>query len=440
MKRSGSPEFPRGGPKFWETNALRWVGDVMSESTNMSLLDELTWRKFYEGRMPVNWERFLPQIIQEQSNAIVDGIEKFQLHRWKNAIPKEGTYFERERVTKDLKVLHEIKTLNLAYTRQIQYMVNKTGLEEKIALRHLLCRLMTGVGTHEKDAYPPENMKEYTRGQKSKTNKGTMFRSIYLVMDYWVDTREEEILHPIQALGHQLSDESVYFDEANQIEFMGEEWFLNVKGPVYDSIGIIGGFPTRLPRLYNRDITQERASAFLNYLLYKGVGKMKPKHTALYFADEKVEPFFRVLPPIQTHRHALDRWARHYHQIIFAQTQHTCSPTGPYPFLDNGKQKMSCELSTFKRRLVAAAGHNPSRILFEHMAHCGNVGAQGMLPSENKWEEEWEEETQRLEFCFHRNAHNCARCCATDPVQEFFVARTTDHPFLARYHPIHLNL
>ena len=423
MKRKG----------IWETNALRWVGDVMSESTNMTLLDELRWRRFYEGRMPVNWERFLPQIIQEQSNAIVDGIEKFQLHRWKNAIPKEGTTLERERVTKDLKVLHEIKTLNLGYTRQIQYMVNKSGLEEKIKLRHLLYRLMTGVGRHAKDAYPPENMKEYTRGQKSKVNKGTMFRSIFLVLDYWVDTREEEI-HPLLALERQLSEESVYLDEVNQIEVLGEQ-VLDMNAPVYDSIGIIDGMPSRIPRLYNRDITQERASAFLNYLIYKGVGEMKPKHTALYFADQKLEPFYQVLPPIQTHRHALDRWARHYHQILFAQTQHTCSPTGPYPFLDNGKQKMSCELSTFKRRLVGAAGHNPSRIPFEHMAHFENVGAQGMLTTEIEWEE-----SQRLEFCFHRNAHNCARCCATDPVQEFFVARTEDHPFLARYHPIHLNL
>ena len=332
-------------------------------------------------------------------------------------------------------------------------MVKKCGLEEKITLRHLLYRVMTAVGRDAKDAHPPKNMKKYTRGQKSKENKGNMYKSMFLVLDYWVDCREypaekvtevnQEDPHPLKKLKREMSERNVYLEEVKQVQVLGVMEYTKVKGPVYDTISIVEGFHERFPRLYHREsshVSYERASAFLNYLVYKGLGKMSPKHTALYFADTKVEPFYQVLFPIAMHRYAFNRWARHYYKFLFAEKNHTCSATGPYPFLDNGKKKMSCELATFKERLVAAAGHDPSHIAFEHMTHggcrCGGGcnAVQGMLTSEIEWEE-----SQRLEFCFHRNPHSCARCCATDPIQEFFIARTRDHPFLACYHPIHLN-
>ena len=74
---------------------------------------------------------------------MMDGIEKLQLHRWKNAIPKEGSYLEQDRVKSDLKVLHEIKTLNLEYTRQ--HLVTESELMDKVTLRHLVYRFMTGI-------------------------------------------------------------------------------------------------------------------------------------------------------------------------------------------------------------------------------------------------------------------------------------------------------
>ena len=453
MKRRASPEFgPRGGPNFWQSNVPAQLGEVINKCSDIPLLDKLNWNLFYESRSPVDWEPFVPQIIEEQSKAIVDGIEKFQLHRWKNAIPNTKEKFHvSQRVKDDLKVLQEVKKLNITYTRHMQQVVKKCGLEEQVTLKHLLHRVMTAVGKKSRDAHPPPNMKEYRpHQQKCKENKGNMYKSMFLVLDYWVDARvyngldAEEDPHPLFKMKREMMENSVYFIEERQVQVLGGVMeyskFTKLRGPIYDTIGIVDGDIGRFPRLYHRDstdVSDERAVAFLKYLHYKGVGGMVPKHTALYFAHPKMEPFHQVLAPIGMHRYKFNRWARHYYKCLFDEENHTCSSTGPYPFLDNGKKKMNCDLETYKKRLVAAAGHDPSRIPFEHMTHAAvheeGGGVEGILPSE------WEEESQRVEFCFHRNPHSCARCCATDPVQEFFVARTRDHPFLVCYHPIHLN-
>ena len=120
----------------------------------------------------------------------------------------------------------------------------------------------------------------------------------------------------------------------------------------------------------------------------------------------------------------------------FKETKHLCQFFGPHR--DYGQKKMSCDLDTMKKRFVEQAGYDGERdgTKFEELASFLDVDTdiEGMTIESTSL---WEEEGERYKLCFHRNPHACPRCCALDPVPELFAARTTDHPLLVCYHPIH---
>ena len=426
----------RGGPNFFDSDAPYLLANRLGRAyADTNILDEISWARALEQRWSGSWGAFIPRLIEDQAKAIADGIETWQLHRWKNALPqREQT--ERDRVELDVQVLHKMKMLNLAHTNQMEHLVAKCDLRDTVVLRHLFYRLMTGTGSHAKDHYPQPSMKEYTPKQTPKTDKGQHFPHVGMVLDYWVDKRDDPETHPIRRLV-RLSE--VVLDPSTQKQLLGEG-----SPTVFDNIGILDHDHDRLPRLCKA--SEERSRAFLRYLEYMGVGAQRPKHTALYFADRQLEPFAQVFPPIQTPRHALDRWARHYHQMLFIP-QHTCSSNKDFlqqlAYEECGQKKRSCHLDTLKKRFVAAAGHDPNVVPFEAMAHTesyytwtdgyqsGYADVQGMLGSSSS--------TRKI-LCFHRKAHTCLRCCALDPVQELFVARTSDAELVVGYHPMSPSL
>ena len=151
-----------------------------------------------------------------------------------------------------------------------------------------------------------------------------------MILDVWVDKRSNhDKQHPLASLELEMHSNSMIIDRSKQIRILGREHFLTgAEDIVADNIGITPGLGHRSPRIYPRKRQphlkeRKRIKAFLNYLKNSGVGNMMPKHTALYFHDEKSEPLAHVLPPIQVKRHVLDRWIRIYHQYMFCKP-HTC--------------------------------------------------------------------------------------------------------------------
>ena len=402
----------------------------------------------------VDWESLLPSAIDQQIENMVEGITAFNKHYWTNALPRPGYYEMEQRVEADVSVLMKIKKNNLFYSRLIQFMLNKCPhLKETFVLKHGLHRFMTGVGSHDRLGKKEEKKKKEDekkekkekkvvkkkKGSLEKTDKGQYFRHLYLLFDYYVDTRKDSHSHPIRAWEKRLHENPIYFDLAKQQQDLGEDW----KEPVYDCIGIKTPeeeeLPRRYPRLYALDDTSpETGAQYLKFLSYKKVGEMSPKHTALYFADEAMEPFHHVLPPSQVKRNFMDRWIKNFYQMKFKESEHNCGRYGPI----HAQKKMSCHLDTMKIRIVEAAGYdvkdNDIKIkLFELMTSFLDEidhTVSGM-PIESPWI--WEDEEERHPNCFHRNPHACPGCCIQDPVQELFAARTTDDPRLVCYHPIH---
>ena len=408
---------------------------------NLTLLDLLSFAEFMGCEMNENWEDLIPEVIQEQCEAIVQGITAFNTHYWENAFPRPRHFRMETRVEADVKLLMKIKKKNLCYTRLMKFLLNKCPhLKETIIIKHCIHRFMTGVGSHarlDKRAPPPR------KGSVCKQDKGQYFRHLFLLFDYYIDATKDSHSHPIRKLEKEHHENPVYYDAEKQREIFGERW-----ETVYDKIGIKTedeeveaeeqDIPSRYPRLYAPDedgISVETSRKYIEFLTYKAVGDMKPKHTALYFADEVMEPFHHVLPPAQIKRNFLDRWIKIFHHMKFKETKHLCR--SPEPHRDYGQKKMSCDLDTMKKRFVEQAGYDPDGgTKFEELASFLDVDTdkEGMTIESTSL---WEEEGERYKYCFHRNPHACPRCCALHPVPELFPARTTDHPLLVCYHPIH---
>ena len=294
---------------------------------------------------------------------------------------------------------------------------------------------------------------------------------MYLLLDFWVDTRVKEE-HPLGFLEMEMHANPVIFDREEQIKLLGEDHFKTGDEPmILNRIGITPGIGRRAPRLYTRNglVSRERGQAFLNYLKHSGVGEMSPKHTALYFHDENSEVLGHVLPPIQVKRHVLDRWIRLYHQYMFNRA-HTCighpedvgekvkNPSRNKKKTDEkelskrekkklrkkkqprwefygGKKRNHYHFDTVKKHFVAQAGHDPKMVPFEAIGHMS--GRPLVLGGEKYADVQGnikmaDVDAKRAEFCFHRIPHDCQRCCALEPAQELFAARSTDQQFVVR--------
>ena len=103
----------RGGPNFFDSDAPYLLANRLGRAyADTNILDEISWARALEQRWSGSWGAFIPRLIEDQAKAIADGIETWQLHRWKNALPqREQT--ERDRVELDVQVLHKMKMLNL---------------------------------------------------------------------------------------------------------------------------------------------------------------------------------------------------------------------------------------------------------------------------------------------------------------------------------------
>ena len=119
-----------------------------------------------------DWEQFITPAIEEQSKAIVDGIEEFNLHFWTNARIKPNL----KQVIADMDAIDKMKRVNQQYSAHILHCVKMAGLENKIYLRHLCHRLLTGVGKDNPNQHSKPSTKRYTSKQKRKKNKGQLFR------------------------------------------------------------------------------------------------------------------------------------------------------------------------------------------------------------------------------------------------------------------------
>merc|ERR1711973_814203 len=248
---------------------------------------------------------------------MVEGIMTFNEHYWENAIPRPGFYHMEQRVKADLSLLMKIKKQNLRYGRLMKFLLNKvpTELKEKFVIKHGIHRFMTAVGAHDRLYKRPEIPKEGSGPDKQ--DRGQCFRHLYMLFDYYVDVRKDGDSHPIRKWEKRLHENPVYYDIDRQKEDLGEDW----KEPIYDLIGIRPApeeekeeeeeeekeeeVLPRFPRLYaiDGDISPETGAKYLKFLTYKDVGKMRPKHTARYFADEVMEPWHHVQPPAPVKRH-----------------------------------------------------------------------------------------------------------------------------------------
>ena len=444
---------------------------------NTTLSDRLAFAEVMGVELEEDWESLIPELLDEQVQTMVEDIILFNEHYWENAIPRPGFYHMEQRVKADLSLLMKIKKQNLRYSRLMKFLLNKvpTELKENFIIKHGIHRFMTAVGIHDRLHKRPEIPQKEEASGPDKKDRGQCFRHLYMLFDYYVDVRKDPNTHPIRKWEKRLHENPVYYDIDRQKEDLGEDW----KEPIYDLIGIKPApeeeeeeekeeegergneeekgeeeddedeeedekeeeVLPRFPRLYaiDGDISPETGAKYLKFLTYKDVGKMRPKHTARYFADEVMEPWHHVQPPAPVKRHFMERWIKNFHQIKFKETQHKEECYGPHR--DYGQKKMEFHLDTMKKRFVEAAGYDVSKnarkkTRFEELASwmdCDH-NVHGM-PIEST--SIWEEKEERHEFCFHRNPHVCPKCCALDPVQELFAARTTDHPFLVCYHPIH---